>query len=1124
MNASASGQTASAWLARLETDPSVRRLVEEIRAGGDVTARGAHGSSTTLVAGALARSMRDAADPIPTLLLVVAHLDDADEAAAELASCSLDVAVFPAIEALPGETAASLELVAARLGLARRLVLHAQGIEGDEGRLPDVIVAPMPALMQRVPDAKRLATVLRTLRVGQRVDSRELAAWLDAGGYKRVEAIESPGEFALRGGIVDIFAPGAETAIRLDLFGDEIERIFEVDLATQASDRSIRHAELVSASLDAIQSDVGTRSVAELLPKGTVTVLAELAEIVEQGRGYFERVHDSRGIDGPPRVLQSLTAASRAMVQINQFSATSISGRLVELPVSTLPVFHDEVKEAFIELAYLGSRHDIAIYCDTPGELQRTGELLAEHAKAARAGVIEAHLHRGFLWGGEGSPPGTPALAFVPQSEVLHRYGMRRRAAKGLRGGRAREAFVTFDPGDYVVHRDHGIARFVGLQTLAQLKLTPTAREKGIERASAEDEFLTLEFDGGTRLHVPASKIELVQKYIGAGGAKPTLSTLGGKRWRNAREQVREAVKDLAGELLRVQAAREATSGIRYPADTAWQKEFEAEFPYEETEDQLSAIEATKRDMTSERPMDRLICGDVGFGKTEVAIRAAFKAVEFGKQVAVLVPTTVLAEQHERTFRDRFRAYPFSIESLSRFKTDGEQRETLDRLAKGQVDVVIGTHRLLSKDVHFKDLGLVIVDEEQRFGVEHKSRLLEFRLTADVLTLSATPIPRTLHMAMLGIRDISSLTTAPLDRRAIVTEVIPFNAHRVKQALERELAREGQIFFVHNRVNDIHSIALRIKELVPKAQIVVGHGQMSPKELEEVMLTFMRRKADILVSTTIIESGIDIPTANTMFIHNAHMFGLAELHQLRGRVGRWKHRAYCYMLLPEQKTITEEAMKRLKAIEDYSMLGAGFKIAMRDLEIRGAGNLLGAEQSGHIAAVGYEMYCQLLEQAVGELKSQKRLSPIDTAIDIGVGGAIPRGYIPSDGRRMEAYRRIGQADSLEALGKVVQDITSAYGEPPASVKTLIELAEVRLMATSLGIRSVTRRDADVIFRTSRPRDLETALVGVQGSVRLVGQADGDGLTEVYLRPPPAFLEPKSLMLVLRRRLARGATV
>ncbi len=1109
--------SAAAWLGRLTRDPSVRRLAEEARAGGDVTARGGHGSSTTLVVGALAVLLE------APVLLVVAHIDDADESVAELAACGIDVEILPAIEALPGESAASLELVAARLGLAKRLSLSSLSSlssHGGEVRCPAVIVAPMPALMQGIPDAIQLDRLLRTLKVGQTVDLRELAAWLDAGGYRRVEAIESPAEFAIRGGILDVFVPGSEAPVRLDFFGDEIERIFEVDLATQASDRAINQVELISATNDAVQSDQGNRPFAELLPPDTVVVLAELAEIVEQGRGYFERVHDSRGIYGPPRVLQSLTKRAHAVVQINQFSAASLSGRLVELPVSTLPVFADEVKEAFVELAALGSHYEIAIFCDTRGDAQRTAELLAEHATAARAEVVEAHLHRGFVWGGEGAPAATEALAFVPQSELLHRYGVRRRNVR-LSGGRTRETFVTFEPGDYVVHRDHGIAKFVGLQTLAQTA-GPAQRNdapKAKRNASAEDEFLTLEFDGRTRLHVPASKIELVQKYIGAGGARPTLSTLGGKRWKNAREQVKEAVKDLAAELLRVQAARESSAGIRYPDDTTWQKEFEAEFPYEETEDQLTAIVAVKRDMCSPRPMDRLICGDVGFGKTEVAIRAAFKAVESGRQVAVLVPTTVLAEQHERTFRDRFRAYPFRIESLSRFKTDAEQKSTLAELASGRVDVIIGTHRLLSQDVTFADLGMVIVDEEQRFGVEHKNRLLAFRLTADVMTLSATPIPRTLHMAMLGLRDISSLTTAPLDRRAFVTEVVPYTEHRVRQAIERELAREGQIFFVHNRVNDIHSVANRIKALVPNAKIVVGHGQMSPKELEDVMLKFMRRQADILVSTTIIESGIDIPTANTMFIHNAHMFGLAELHQLRGRVGRWKHRAYCYMLLPEDRTITEDAMKRLKAIEDYSMLGAGFKIAMRDLEIRGAGNLLGAEQSGHIAAVGYEMYCQLLETAVGELKSVRRLSPIDTSIDIGIAGSVPRGYIPSDGRRMEAYRRIGQADSLEALARVGADLASAYGDPPLSVKTLLELAELRLLSTELGIRSVTRKEQDIIFRTTRPRDLETAFSGVQGSVRIVGQPDADGLAEVYFRPPPAFLEPKSLMTVLRRRLA-----
>jgi transcription-repair coupling factor (superfamily II helicase) len=482
------------------------------------------------------------------------------------------------------------------------------------------------------------------------------------------------------------------------------------------------------------------------------------------------------------------------------------------------------------------------------------------------------------------------------------------------------------------------------------------------------------------------------------------------------------------------------------------------------------------------------------------------------------VPTTVLAEQHERTFRDRFRAYPFRIESLSRFKTAADSKEILAELARGQVDVVIGTHRLLSKDVRFSDLGLVVVDEEQRFGVEHKQRLLQFRLTADVLTLSATPIPRTLHMSMLGLRDISSLTTPPLDRRAIVTEVIPFNRKRVQQAIRRELAREGQVFFVHNRVHDIEDVAAEVKQLVPEARVVVGHGQMTPTMLEAVMLKFMRREADVLVSTTIIESGIDIPTANTMVIHDAHIYGLAELHQLRGRVGRSRHRAYCYLLLPQDKTINEDAMKRLKAIEDYSMLGAGFRIAMRDLEIRGAGNLLGAEQSGHIATVGYEMYCQLLEQAVGDLKDEVRVVPSDTVLDFGVVGSIPRGYIPSDLRRMEAYRRMAVARDPQQLAKVRQDLESAYGTPPAGAQLLLDVAELRLAATILGVKSIVHREQDVVFRTAYPKDLEDRLRSAQGTVRVVGDPDERGLTDVYYRPPKAFLEPKSLLAVLRKRL------
>ena len=643
-----------------------------------------------------------------------------------------------------------------------------------------------------------------------------------------------------------------------------------------------------------------------------------------------------------------------------------------------------------------------------------------------------------------------------------------------------------------------------------------------LRQAEEQEEFLTLEFAKRAKLHVPATRIDAVQKYVGGFRGTPKLSTLGGKSWKRQTELVSESVKDLAGELLRVRAGREAMTGVRYPADTAWQQEFEAEFPYEETEDQLAALAAIKRDMQGSRPMDRLVCGDVGFGKTELAIRAAFKAVEFGKQVGVLVPTTVLAEQHERTFRDRFADYPFRVESISRFKTGKQINETLKALRKGQVDVIIGTHRLLSKDVRFADLGLVIIDEEQRFGVEHKESLLKLRLTADILTLSATPIPRTLHMSLLGLRDISSLATAPADRQSVVTDVIPYNPKRIAQAIERELARDGQVFFVHNKVHDIKSMADEIQKLAPEARVVVGHGQMPARELEQVMLTFLRRQADILVSTTIIESGIDIPTANTIFINEADRFGLADLHQLRGRVGRYKHRAYCYLLQPMTRTLSEVAKKRLKAIEQYSMLGAGFKIAMRDLELRGAGNLLGAEQSGHIAAVGYDMYCRLLDRAVKELKREPTAEVSATTIEIGVTGLIPKAYIPSDARRMEAYRRLAVAASHEEVDRVEQDLTDAYSKAPAQVERLVELAHVRVGATALGVRSVAVRGADVLLRCATPDDVTAALEGAQGTVRTLTPKEGETLFEVYYRPPSSYLEPESLLRVLRTRFRNRA--
>lgn len=1070
---------------------------------------------------------------------MVAHLDDADEAVDELEALGVDAVKLAAMEVLPGESSVSVELVAERLRVERRLI---------EGMTPGIVVAPIQALMQPVPQPEDLGAMMRSIGRGDEVDQGALLAWLDETGYSRAEVIEHPGDFAVRGGIIDVFPPG-QVPVRIDLFGDEVDGIWEIDLATMGSDRRVDAVDLVGATLERLTSAERTQHAVDLLPPETVAVLAEVAEITEQGRGYFDRVFDGGVIFGPPDVFKHIGNRCSAVVEANQYSAGSEPDRVVDLPVELIEGFSEHVGEAVEHLAALSAVRDVIVLCQNAGEQSRMAELLEEHAPDVRPRfeIITQYLHRGFCWGGQtdagagtGAEPHRPVM-LVPYHELLNRHHVRRRIRR-LSGGRTMDTFLELQVGDYVVHRDHGIALFKGLKSMPAERGGSPARG---DDAALTEEYLTLEFASRALLHVPASKIDLVQKYIGGFHGRPRLSTLGGKRWKKDKEKVAEAVRDLASEMLRIQAAREASPGITFPDDTPWQYEFEAEFPYDETDDQLTAIAAVKRDMIGTRPMDRLICGDVGFGKTEVAIRAAFKAAEAGRQVAILAPTTVLVEQHERTFRQRFKDYPFRIESISRFKSRGEQDAILKALAAGRIDVIIGTHRLLSADVTFAGgsdgdgaadaggLGLVIIDEEQRFGVEHKQRLLSLRMTADVMTLTATPIPRTLHMAMLGLRDISALSTPPPDRRAIVTEVIGYNEHRIRQALQRELARQGQVFFVHNRVHNIQSVADDVRRLVPDARVIVGHGQMAPRELEKVMLAFIRGQADVLVCTTIIESGIDIPTANTMFINNAHMFGLSELHQLRGRVGRYKHRAYCYMLLPQDKPLSEVAIKRLRAIESYSMLGAGFQIALRDLEIRGAGNLLGSEQSGHIAVVGYDMYCRLLEHAVRDLKRDRERAAagggavpapaeqIDTSIEIGLIGSIPRGYIPSDQRRMEAYRRISAAASLEELHRVERDMTSAYGDVPRTTRALLDLAELRMLAAQLRIRQIVRREGDIILRTRDPMRLQEAMAGVQGSVRLVGQVDADGMAEVYFRPPPSFLEPTSLVTVLRRRFARA---
>jgi transcription-repair coupling factor (superfamily II helicase) len=1103
--------TSHAWLAEIVESAHVRALADVAQRPEGGVADGSRGSSSAFVTGALALQTNR------PVLLVVAHLDEADDAVDDLslfdeAGYNLTAMRFGALEVLPGESGVNLELLAERLRVVEQL---------SKGGLDrSVIVAPIQALMQSVPQPESLPDYTMTIQTGEELPPGQLLDWLDRAGYSRQDAIEQPGDFALRGGILDLFPPAGSVIddhgnsasigpLRLDYFGDEIETLCRIDTDMMGSGPRLRSVSLMGAHPEAINAAGDGVCLLDLLPDSTLPVLHEAMELSEQGRGYYERLTDPVGIYAPRTILGKLI--QREHLEINQYSGSTGTSRdhSVALPLSPLPAFDTDAKRAVSELSRLCEDHRVVVVCRQQAEAQRLGELIAEFAPQASTSIaIEVGgLHRGFIWG-EDDPSGRRCI--VPHHELFHRFDAGRRLRKisaptNNAGKAVSDAFLDLEAGDYVVHVDHGIAVFAGLRTM--------------RREGRSEEYLTLEFDQNAKLHVPVTQMDLIQKYVGGFSGRPPLSKLGGKRWQKQKDSVADAVKDLAAELLRVQAARETQPGIAYPGDTAWQKEFEAEFPFDETEDQLSAIAAVKRDMAENRPMDRLICGDVGFGKTEVAIRAAFKAAEFGKQVAVLVPTTVLAEQHERSFKARLAEYPFTVASMSRFKTGKQQKETLEKVARGQVDVLIGTHRILSEDVKFADLGLVIIDEEQRFGVEHKNKLLAFRLTADVLTLSATPIPRTLHMSMIGLRDISSLTTAPVDRRAIVTEVVPYDKRRIKQAIVRELNRDGQVYFVHNRVHNIDRLANEIRSLVPEAKVIVGHGQMSPRELEKVMLAFIKRQVDVLVSTTIIESGIDIPTANTMLINQANHFGLAELHQLRGRVGRWKHRAYCYLLLPEDKTVSEVAAKRLKAIENYTMLGAGFKIAMRDLELRGAGNLLGAEQSGHIAAVGYEMYCLLLEHATKRLNNQPIIEVSKTHLELPASGSLPKRYIKADKHRMEAYRRLTRVDTLDDLDAVVQDLTEAYGKPPDKAQRFIDLAELRIAAALLGIDRLQLEGPDLIFTIGSLKDaavrLERVFSGAPGRLTVLDEKT------VYWRPPAKYLdEPDTMLAVLRKLLVR----
>ncbi|MFN9198735.1 MAG: transcription-repair coupling factor [Planctomycetaceae bacterium] len=1111
----------------------------------------------------------------PVLLVVLAHAREVDDFAGDLAGfAGAGPLVFPAWESVPTEERADDPVYAGRLRVLRELSRPAAvaasagaaaapaskpGIRGmlrqkrgttaaeqpapsaqpvSPGGPRRVVVASIASLLQPVPSAEELRKSTRTLKVGETHDPEELVRWLHERGFTRVPAIELPGEFCMHGGILDLF-PYAETdPVRIEFFGDEIESLRRFDAQTQRKIEALSSLSLLTVARPARASEdeteeeaededdealialsqyarrrsgpapaaiLGESHVADWLPAGSWVALVDLVEIHHEGRQYLQRLENPRGYFSVDGAMSRLNHHPRVVI-----SAISEHGYATacHLCTESIEKFQAPVAQVVEELDRIvagdqaelpGER--VVLACHNAGELQRVRELFAASrvGQSGRQQLCEGRLVRGFRLVQQ-------QLVVLGDHELFHRREVRRATRKQTSSTptRAIDSFLDLREGDLVVHLTKGIARYRGLQLMA--------------KGDQQEEHLALEFKDGVRVYVPVALIHLVQKYVGGAKSAPGLSPVTGTGWEKKKLAAARAVADLAGDMLTLQAARESKPGIACPPDSQWQDEFEQAFPYDPTPDQLAAIDAIKQDMQRTRPMDRLICGDVGYGKTEVAMRAAFKAMDGGRQVAVLVPTTVLAEQHFRTFTERMAEFPFRIEVLSRFRSAKETRAVLEGLEQGSVDLVIGTHRLVSPDVKFSELGLLIIDEEQRFGVEAKEKLKALRLEVDVLTLSATPIPRTLHLSLLGVRDISNLQTPPVDRVAVETRVCRYDHDLIRRAIVRELNRGGQIYFVHNRVYNIETIADRLQTIVPEARIGIIHGQMGEGELEPTMVAFVDGRLDILVATTIIESGLDIPNANTIFIHQADKYGLADLHQLRGRVGRYKNRAYCYLLLEAGQSLTGSAARRLKAIEEFSELGAGFKIAMRDLEIRGAGNILGTEQSGHIAAVGYELYCQLLESAVRALKKEPVRELAQVAIDLPIEAFLPSTYVPEGRPKIEVYRRFSRIQTAEELRDLELELVDRFGPLPKPAEMLGELKRIQLLSQPWQIDDIHIEPGYLVLKYRNPARIRQLVRASNNRLRVVDERSA------YLPLAPEMAQGQPLLALTKALLQQSVVL
>lgn len=1073
----------------------------------------------------------------------------------------IDTYWFPAEEIIAAEVATSSpNYRTARIQFLSALATSKTGI----------FITSTSGLRRLVPEPKDVIEARITLEVGAEYEFQTLISDLNALGYQRVEQVEKKGEFAVRGSVVDIFPLNQDDPIRMDFFDIEIDSLRTFDQATQRSIENIEKIEVLPATdliinetklnqaiktmnnelaqaqkklseenFEALQQNINEvierwkhhqliqedtmyakqlyaakTSLLDYLTKGTLVLddyprildaetdieNNEASWIVDQLKNNVLLDNESFGVDirtlikkkSVPQLFLSMFQKGMGRLKFDQL--TEITTRAVQDFFGQMPVLKGEVER------WLARKQTVLIFANSKERQGKITEVLhdfeiaaqkvnADRIQMAAVNIIGQSFPQGF------DMPSTK-LVVLTEKELFAKVPKKRPRQQHVENAERLKSYTELKTGDYVVHVNHGIGKFMGMTTM--------------EVDGVHQDYMTIQYKGSGQLFIPVTQLNLVQKYVAAEGKSPRLNKLGGSDWAKTKKNVASKIEDIADDLIELYAKREAEKGFAFKPDDSYQRQFDNDFPYTETPDQLRSIEEIKKDMERERPMDRLLVGDVGYGKTEVALRAAFKAVESGKQVAILVPTTILAQQHFDTMNERFEGYPIATGILSRFQTGAQVKETLEGLKDGSVDVIVGTHRLLSKDVEFKDLGLLVIDEEQRFGVKHKERIKELKSQVDVLTLTATPIPRTLNMSMIGVRDLSVIETPPTNRYPIQTYVMEENAGAIREGIMREMRRNGQVFYLHNRVQDIEKVVAEIEALVPEARVGYIHGQMTEKQLEDILFEFIAGEYDVLVTTTIIETGIDIPNANTLFVENADHMGLSQLYQLRGRIGRSSRVAYAYFLYQKNRVLTELGEKRLEAIKDFTELGSGFKIAMRDLSIRGAGNLLGKQQHGFIDSVGYDLYSQMLADAVKKKQGKKVKRRSDSEISLGIEGFLPSSYIEDEQQKIEFYKRLRQANSHEEVVDIQDDMLDRFGDYPAEVDNLLQITDLKIIADQVQVERITRKDGILTVTMTRA-----------ASQKLTGEQIFEALSVTRLRATVAESDAKMhIKLVIQPRMTQ----